>query len=57
MAEWAEKVRARGIEQGRFFMVRALAYFASQFFDINGEEYPVVKSHLQAVFADELQAA
>ena len=55
--EWAVKVRAKGLENTRFYMVRALMYYVRDFYAIFSEEYPIVCDHLKTVFSDELRAA
>lgn len=52
--EWAEKVREYGVDHNRFFTIKALAYFARQFYELFTPEHDQVKAHLQDIYAEEI---
>ena len=47
VADWCQKVRNHGIEHGICYATDALIYFARQFFDINENDYKMVRANIE----------
>lgn len=51
--EWVGKVRAHFRSKSQFLTLSGLIYFVNEFFYMFGEEYPVVKAHLESSLGSE----